>query len=214
MGFIMAKKTETVDVQFKDLEDLGYQQAGTFETSVQQAQYAIAQIPGFPEEVSDEARTKLYTGYRRRFGQKNPAVVYAIINDHYVLATQEHIANNAVQKANIGVDYAYSFSQQEFGKLANTNPALHKLIKDIRDKTSTYCSNRLGDLKRSARKILDAGKERKRSSNKNFSEFVDAFFDDARTRLTSAKSRGDKTADEARFNKAVVAFMTAWKHGA
>jgi hypothetical protein len=215
MGFIMAKKTDTasaVEVQFKDLEDLGYQQAGNYESTQNMAKFAMAQIPDFPESIDDEARSKLYSGYRRRYNQLNPAVVYAVINDHYVLATEEQ-KTQKIELVNIGVDYAFSFSSQEFGKLANTNPNLHEIIKKIRDKTGTYCSNRLNDLKREAKKILNQGKERKRTANKNFNEYVDAFFTEAFDRLKSAKSRGDTTADEKRFNAAKVAFMVAWKHG-
>lgn len=218
MGFIMVKKTNTDNVNsgaidFTDLSDLGYKQASTHDASVSQAKYAIANIAGFPETVPDEARSKLYVGYRRRFAQNNPAVIYAIVGGHYVQASPEHIASNSVEKAEIGVDYAFSFTAQEFGKLANTNPALHGVIKKIRDKTTTYCSNRLGDLKRAGRKILNEGKERKRTGNKNFSEYVDSFFDDAATRLKSAKARGDSTANEERFNKAKAAFITAWRNG-
>lgn len=212
----MAKKTDTVpstDVEFKDLEDLGYQQAGNFESSQSMARFAMAQIPGFPETVTDEARDKLYAGYRKRFSQRNPAQIYAVINDHYVLATEEQ-KNSKIEQVNIGCDYAFSYTSQEFGKLANSNPNLHKLVKDIREKANTYCSNRLGDLKRAAKKILNEGKERKRTANKNFSEYVDAFFTDALDRLKSAKSRGDASADEGRFNNAKAAFMVAWRNKA
>jgi hypothetical protein len=197
----------------KDLEDLGYQQAGTYQASVGQAQYALDNIAGFPDEVPQEARDKLYAGYRKRFSQINPAKTYAVINGHYVTPTEDQLKNPKQERVEIGVDYAFSYSSQEFGKLSSTNAPLHELVKEIREKTSTYCSNRLGDLKRQCRKILNQGKERKRTANKNFSEYVEAFFTDAFDRLKSAKSRGDATADLDRFNKAKVAFMVAWKHG-
>jgi hypothetical protein len=148
-----------------------------------------------------------------KFDTLQPSVCYAVINGHYVLATQEHIKTENVEKVNIGVPYAYSYSAQEFGKLANTNPALHALVKGIREKCSTYCSNRLGDLKRAATKLLNEGKERQRGVNKDFAEFVEAWFKDtAPDRLKSAKNRGDSSADDKRFNEAKVAFMVKWKH--
>lgn len=202
---------KTDEIQIRDLEDLGYKQAGTFETGQAIAQYALNHIPGFPEEISTEARDKLNTGYRKRFSQNNPAKVYVVINGHYLTPTEEQLNNSKVERVNIGVDFAFSFSSQEFGKLSGENPELHRLVKDIRDRVSTYCSNRLRDLKSAAKKILNDGKNRKRTANKNFEEYIEAFLKDAFDRLKSAKARGDKTADLDRFNRAKVAFMVEWK---
>ena len=198
---------------FTSLKDSAFQQAGAHQTLESVARYALTQIKDFPKEVTTEAKDALYEGYRMKFNQLKPEVCYAVINDHYVLATPEHIKADNVEKVNIGIPYAYSYSAQEFGKLANTNPALHALIKEIREKTSTYCSNRLGDLKRAATKILNEGKERNRGVNKDFAEFVEAWFKEtAPDRLVSAKNRGDKSADDKRFAEAKVAFMVKWKH--
>jgi hypothetical protein len=209
-----AKAVESAtQVSFTSLKDSAFQQAGAHQTLESVARYALTQIKDFPKEVPTEAKDSLYEGYRMKFDALQPAVCYAVINGHYVRATQEHINADNVEKVNIGVPYAYSYSAQEFGKLANTNPALHALIKEIREKCSTYCSNRLGDLKRAATRILNEGKERQRGVNKDFSEFVEAWFKDtAPDRLVSAKNRGDSTADAKRFNEAKVAFMVKWKH--
>ena len=196
---------------FTSLKDSAFQQAGAAQTLESVARYAIEKIEGFPKEVPSEAKDELYEGYRMKFDALNPKKTYAVINDHYVLATQEHMDAKNVEKIEVGVAYAFSYSSQEFGKLANTRPALHALIKEVREKCSTYCSNRMGDLKRAANKILNEGKERNRSANKDFAEFVDAWMkDSAPTRLKSAKARGDATADEKRFNEAKVAFMVKW----
>jgi hypothetical protein len=200
-------------VSFTSLKDSAYQQAGAHQTLESVAHYAISKIKDFPKEVPTEAKDEYYEGYRMKFDLLNPSVTHAVINGHYVIATQEHIKNDKVEKVNIGVAYAYSYSAQEFGKLANTNPALHALIKVIREKCSTYCSNRLGDLKRAATRILNEGRDRNRGVNKDFSEFIEAWFKDtAPDRLKSAKNRGDTSADEKRFNEAKVAFMVKWKH--
>lgn len=209
-----AKAVESAtQVSFTSLKDSAFQQAGAHQTLESVARYALTQIKDFPKEVPTEAKDQLYEGYRMKFNALQPAVVYAVINGHYVQATQEHIKNDKVEKVEIGVPYAYSYSAQEFGKLANTNPALHALVKSIREKCSTYCSNRLGDLKRAANRIINEGKERKRTANKDFNEFIEEWFkESAPTRLKSAKSRGDATADEKRWNEAKVAFMVKWKH--
>ena len=211
----MATKAKTVATftqdTFTSLKDSAFQQAGAAQTLESVAQFAIERIKGFPKDVPSEAKDELYEGYRMKFDALNPATVYAVINDHYVLATQEHIEASNVEKVEIGVAYAFSYSSQEFGKLANTRPALHALIKGVREKCSTYCSNRLGDLKRAASRILNEGKERQRSANKDFAEFVmDWLKESAPTRLKSAKARGDTSADEKRFNEAKVAFMVRW----
>ena len=207
---------ETVAVatqeSFASLKDSAYQQAGAHQTLESVARYALGKIDGFPKEVPTEAKDMLYEGYRMKFADLQPDTVYAVINDHYVLATVEHILMDNVEKVSIGVAYAYAYSSQEFGKLANTQPALHKLVQGVREKCATYCSNRLGDLKRAANRILNDGQERTRTANKDFAEFVNAWFKDtAVDRLKSAKSRGDKSADDKRFNEAKVAFMVKWQ---
>ena len=136
------------------LKDLGYKQAQTGDNLDNQAEYALAHIAGFPEDIPSEAREMLYEGYRLRHNEKHPAKVYAVVNDHYILATPEQIKNAKVEKIEIGVAYAFAYSSQEFGKLKNTNPALHGIVKVIRDDVADYCSNRLGDLRRGCKRIL------------------------------------------------------------
>jgi hypothetical protein len=207
-------KTQT-STSFTSLKDAGFQQAGTHSTMADIARYVMSQDATFPAEVSQTVRDALYEGYRLKFSHLNPAKPYAVINDHYVEATQEHLTNDKVEKILVGVEYAFSYSQQEFGKLKNTKPALHALIGGVRDKTVSYCSNRLGDLKRTAKTVLgeDKPKDRKRSANKDFAEFVDEWFKtSAPDRLKSANARGDASADIKRFNDAKVAFMTKWRH--
>jgi len=196
---------------FKSLKDSAFQQAGAAQTLEDVARYVLGLVPGFPKEIPSETRDELYDGYRMKFDALKPAKTYAVINDHIVLATDEHKKAKNVEKIEIGVAYAFSYSSQEFGKLANTRPELHKLLKDVRDDCSTYCSNRLGDLKRAATKILKNGKDRQRGANKDFAEFVEAWFKDtAPDRLKSASARGDSSADSKRFNEAKVAFMVKW----
>lgn len=212
----MAKSAKTAAAftqtpSFTSLKDSAFQQAGAAQTLESVARYAIEKIAGFPADIPSEAKDELYEGYRMKFDALNPKVTYAVVNDHYIRATQEHMDAKNVEKIEIGVAYAFSYSSQEFGKLANTRPALHALIKEVREKCSTYCSNRLGDLKRAARKILSEGQPRQRSANKDFAEWVEIFFKDtAPTRLKSAAARGDSTADQKRWNEAKVAFMVKW----
>ena len=195
---------------FTSLKDLGYQQAKAGDAIDSQAQYALDNIAGFPNEVSPEARAELYEGYRMRCNDNKPPVTYAVIDGNYVIATDEQVKNKKVEKIEIGVAYAFSYSSQEFGKLANTNPALHGLVKKWRSDVSDYCSNRLGDLKIKARKILNKGKTSTRTTL-DFVQSVTKTFDALESSAKVKQSRGDSTADPAKFKTAVTAFWKAYK---
>jgi hypothetical protein len=209
----MAKKVEAAQTepQFLSLKDGAFQQAGAAHTLESFARFVLGQQSGFPKTIAPETRDELYSGYRMKFDSLRPSKMYAVVNDHIVLATEEHKAASNIEKIEIGVAYAYSYSQQEFGKLANTRPALHAIVKPIREACNTYCSNRLGDLKRAATKILNEGKERQRTANKDFAEFVDSWMKEtAPERLKSAKARSDATANQEKFEAARLAFLVKW----
>lgn len=190
------------------LKDLGYQQAKTGDSLESQAQYALGHITGFPNDVPSESKDALYDGYRMRYSERKPAVMYAVVNDHYVLATPEQVANKKVEKIEIGVAYAFAYSPQEFGKLKNTNPALHAIIKVIRDDVADYCSNRLGDLKRAATRLLNKDKGVQRQTL-DFAESVKKVFDQlGKSVKVKAERQKDTTAHPAQFKLAVDAF---WK---
>ena len=209
-------KSQTSTPVFASLKDAGFQQAGAYQTTESVAEFVMSKDPKFPDEVSEVTQTELKEGYKMKFNNIYKPINYAVINDHYVMASPEHLENDKIEKILIGVDYAFSYSSQEFGKLRNTKPALHKIVGEVREKTSTYCSNRFKELKKVAKDIIKArnGESKNdRKANLNFSEFVDEWFKDtAETRLKTAKSRGDATANVERFTNAKIAFMTKWKH--
>jgi len=174
-------------------------------------EYALANITGFPEEISSEAREMVYDGYRLRHSERHPAKVYAVVNDHYVLATPEQVKNAKVEKVEIGVNYAFAFSSQEFGKLKNTNPALHGIIKTIRDDVADYCSNRLGDLSRACKRIL-AKRNGKTVSRKtlDFAESMSTTFEAQERSVKVKQAKGDTTANSAKYALAVKAFWLTY----
>ena len=193
------------------LKDLGYQQAGTGDSLDSQAGYALANIAGFPEDIPSEAKEMIYDGYRMRHNERHPAKVYAVVNDHYVLATPEQIKNAKVEKIEIGVAYAFAYSSQEFGKLKNTNPALHGIIKTIRDDVGDYCSNRLGDLKRACKKIL--AKRNGTTSTRTTLDFAQSMLKAFEAQEKSVKvkqAKGDTTANSAKFALAVKSFWMTY----
>ena len=137
-------------------------------------------------------------------------MVYAVVNDHYVIATPEQIANKKIEKIELTVAYAYSFSSQEFGKLKNTNPSLHKIIGEARDATSTYCSNKIRELKRIAKSLLNVGQTTARESF-NFVESMSKDFEKQEKSCKVKQTRGnDSTADSAKFKLAVKAFWATY----
>ena len=191
--------------------DLGYKQAKHSEGSAEQAQWAIEKSPGFPEtEISPENKAQLFDGYRLRFGENNPGKVYAIINGNYVTATDDMLANKSVEKIQIDVGYAFSMGSHEFGKLKNENHALHAVVKIVRDKANTYCSNRLGDLIREAKRIKNVGKDRARASTVDFNARVMKALEDLGDKCKLATLRLDDTADEQRYKAARIAFLVVW----
>jgi hypothetical protein len=195
---------------FTSLKDLGYQQAKTGDALEGQAQYALDNIVGFPEDVPAEARAELYEGYHLRFNDNNPPITYAVIDGHYVLATEEHKKSKKVEKIEVGVAYAFAYSSQEFGKLVSTNPALHGLVKMWRSDVSDYCSNRLGDLKSKAKKILKKGQPSSRDTL-DFVQSMTKVFTAQEKSVKVKQAKGDTTADPAKFKTAVNAFWTTYK---
>jgi hypothetical protein len=194
---------------FSSIKDFGYQQAKTGDSLVDQAQYALSNFVGFPDDLASEVKAELYSGYQMRYNENNPAKLYAVINDHYVLATEEHANNKKIEKIEVGVAYAYSYSSQEFGKLANTNPALHGLVKAVREKFSTYASNKFGDLKREAKKILNSGKTSTRTTL-DFTQSMTKMFESQDKSVKVKQDRGDTTADLAKYRSAVKAFWSTY----
>jgi hypothetical protein len=209
----MAKQANAVPVadQFtiSSIKDGAYKQAVASDRMRSVAKFVLEHSKGFPETVQDEVKEQLYDGYRLRFNEVNKPEQYAIINDHYVLVNTPELAESR-EKVNIGVDYAFSFTQQQFGKMKNENPYLHAIIKAWRDRVNNYCSNRLADLKRQARTIQNEGKQRERGATADFSKRVVDVLTDLATKCKNAQARGDETADEKKFAVARNAFMTAW----
>ena len=194
---------------YASLTDLGYSQATTSDTLSDQARYAIDKIAGFPADIPAESKAELYKGYQRRYSETHPAVIYAVINGHYVKATPEHEANKAVEKIEVGINYAFSYSSQEFGKLKSTEPEKHEVVGKVRADVLDYCSNRLGDLKRAADKILNKGKKGTRQTL-DFVVSMEKIFSTQEKSVKVKEGKGDTTASVAKFRLAQKAFWTTY----
>ena len=196
-------------VEITSLKDGAYKQARSSDVTISVARYVAEQCPTFCEKsgIPDEVRSQLVEGYRLRYNETHPPVEYAVINDHYILATDDH-AN--CERVRIGVDYAFSFSQQKFGQLKKENPYLYPIIKKERDDVSTYCSNRISDLKVQIKRLQTPTGSKTRGATADFSERVPTVLDDLKDKCKTAHKRGDTTADGKKLKLATDAFMTVW----
>jgi hypothetical protein len=220
----MSKKTSAVpavnanDSTPLSLKDAAYRQAKTEDVTRSLAKYVMQNVPSFPESISDEAKAEIYSGYQMRFSENNPDTEYVVVGGNYVRAEDLAEIPEKAERINVGVGYVMSFTQQAFGSMANAkspsyNPALHGLLKTLRDKISKYCSNTYKKLVKVVLEIQNEGKPRTRTQADAFSTYLDKTFDTMQKRCRTAKTqRGDDTANFERFTKAKVAFMAVWNH--
>ena len=199
----------TVSTEFTSLQDMAYNQAKTGDMLQNMANYAKANIAGFPESVTDEGKAELYAGYRQRYNEVLGTQRYAIIDNVYIPVEAIGDIKEAKEHVDINVAYAYSFTQQQFGQLSSKNPQLHSLIKQVREKTAIYCSNRLSDLKKYAKGEKVKGS---RPQALVFDDWLKETFITIRARAKTAKQRGEDI-DEKKLGKAIVEFNVAYNHG-
>jgi len=193
------------------IKDAAYRFARAGETATHLATYVMGQDPSFPAETSAELKADLFAGFMVRahelWGQD-----YFTRGESGVLVKAGNSLDGKAEyprgSTTLSLSYCYSFSQQEFGQLKNKDPQLHGLVKLIRDKFSKYASNNLSALKRSANNILNEGKTRERGATKAFTQSMTDMFADYDKRVKNAESRGDDTANPAKFRTARDAF---WK---
>jgi len=211
----MAQTNLSVDPNsFVSLTDLGYKQAGNSDTLRSMARYALDKIVGFPEEINETDKASLFAGYMLKYNDNNPKLEYVNIDGHYVgydtlNDKQKKLAENN-ERIFIGVEYAMSYSRQQFGSLKDTEPAKHTIIKKWRDDYSDYSNNRFKDLVRKAKELLNGGKKRERGATKWFDVRVSEILDDLKSKCKTAQSRGDSTADIKALNDAITAFNAVW----
>lgn len=192
-----ANKTPTV-ASFKDA---GYQSARSGETMASIAKWVLEQNPVFLDSPSDEEKAELREGWALRWQELNPVKKYS--------ADWVPSEKGAIE---VTLAYCLSYSQQAFGQMKNDNPVQHGVIKQIRDAFSKYCSNRMGDLKREVRRVLNEGKTSTRQQAKQYDEFLKDLFDTAKSRCKTAHARGDATApSEVALRMAIDAFYAKLK---
>ena len=175
------------------------------------AKMALEKIKGFPvlADVSEENIQSLRDGYAIAYKEVFKPVTYAVINGHYVQASQEHISNDKVEKIELTLDYCLSFTTHEIGTVFKENPALKALIRKERDDQSTYISTKIKRLVAKANEILKkmAGETTKREKVL-FNVTVAKFFDAQEKSVKVKEKGGYPSANPAKFLTAMEAF---WK---
>jgi hypothetical protein len=220
------KKTavEVNTINPTSLEDLGFKHGGALKTAKELAKWALDNVTGFPNDVSADDVLKIRKGYLHRYSLDNPSKSYVVVEDKLCLENDLVLSGidipKTAERRNIGVDYAFSFTSVEAGKLKENESepkGTYDLVKKIRYDANQYTSNCYGKLVTAgneAKKERD-GVKKERKANLDFHESLydkdKGFLAQMQVRCKNAKAKGDVTADEKRLNKAIIAFNVAYK---
>lgn len=192
------------------LQDFGYKVAGYADTGLGYGTWAAKNIPGFPDNVSDETKAEVFAGFIHRkadlMGADGKSRKYRKEGpDNYVPVPADDTSADTV---NINVGYAMAYSSQQFGSLRKAQPNLHRLVKEVRDEVNKYCSNKWQYLIRLYREANKPARER--SVNKSFAEYIDETLAAMTKRHKTALARGDTTAPtKTALAQACAAFKSA-----
>jgi hypothetical protein len=168
------------------------------------AQYAVDNGVS-SDKLSDEHKAALSDGFRLRFNSNNPAKAYSKEGEDVYVPMEKGTTV-------IGIDVAMSYTTHAFGQLKGTRPNFHGIIKDWRDRFSTYASQKLGRLIAAIKAIENenAGITKTRNANKEFMVWTNETLDCIKTRNKNARAKGDTTAlSDAQISKAIDAFKIA-----
>ena len=204
----------TLDVVIPtSVKDAAYKFAKTGETSATIARYVMDNDAAFPDEVSKELKADLNAGFMLRASELWGDEFYKIGDGGtYIPLGNSIVLKNETPKGSIrvGLSYCFAMSQQEFGQLKNKDPQLHSIVKPMRDKFSKYSHNNITALKLAARSLLNDGKSKARTGNKNFVDALIEMFITFDKRVLNAEARTDATASSLNYRMAKDAFWNAY----
>jgi hypothetical protein len=195
------------------VKDAAYKFAKTSETSATIARYVMDNDASFPDEVSKELKADLNAGFMLRASELWGDEYYKIGDGGtYIPLGNSIVLKNETPQGSIRISLSYCFamSQQEFGQLKNKDPQLHSIVKPMRDKFSKYSHNNITALKLAARSLLNDGKSKARTGNKNFVDALIEMFITFDKRVLNAEARTDATASALNYRMAKDAFWTAY----
>lgn len=186
--------------EVRSMKDAGYQSAVTLDNISTIARFVVTQFPNFAEIQSDDAMKDLREGWALRYSELHPGQRY----------TQEWNpipdgAKDIEGMVTVTLAFALELSQQEFGKLKNTEPLKHGAIKSMRDGFSDYVSEKKKALIAAIKKL--DGKTRTRQQADDWKVAFTKTLDSYEKRCKAAAKRGDKSApDAAKYRLAVQRF--------
>ena len=202
-----------INQSYKSLREFAYANAGHDDQNVIDAQWALDNIKGFPSAINDTDKDELITGYKERYSKViDKPTTYAVIGEHLVIPTPEQLTDKKVEKVIFSYEIAVNYTPHEMGKMRIASPNKHKILATLREKGSTYASNKLKALIVKANAIVNDGKGRQRGETAEFTARVSKTLKDLQDKCKTANSRGDPTADQALFSKATLAFLKVWNH--
>ena len=195
------------------VKDAAYKFARAGETSASIARYIMDNDASFPDEVSKELKADLNAGFMLRATELWGDQFYKLGDGgtYIPMGNSIELKNVAPEKSiRIGLSYCFAMSQQEFGQLKNKDPQLHGIVKPMRDKFSKYAHNNIAALKLAARSLLNDGKTKARTGNKNFVDALTEMFATFDKRVLNAEARLDSTASPINYRMAKDAFWSAY----
>lgn len=212
----------TFNPSVTSVSDGAYQQAKLHGTTRDLVSSMMGLIPGLgsnDDALTDDIKVELKKGYALRWAEENPARYFVAVDGNWIecKTEEEMMGHKKAQKFVLDVHTAFALHQQAFGALKNEEPQKHAIIKDVRDRFNKYASNRMGDLKRDAKRLYNErnGIQRERTGSALFMDWLLAPEKGGlaviRQRCVNAVAKKDDTADTAKIDKAIAAFKSALK---
>lgn len=199
-------------------KNIGYKFAGNLTSNRELAYDVLNQYPNVVDEMPKELQQDLEAGIEQRFIENNPKFnqAYLFNNGSYLPLDAEQLASAKKAKKEVlemSVGFAMSFTQQSFGQLNTSNKPLHGIVKDVRDARSRYVPRTFKKFVALLTEVYNEkiGKVTARKPVGLFDDRLKDTFSTLRKQCVNAKTRGDTTADEARFARATKAFEKEWK---
>jgi hypothetical protein len=219
----MAKNANVVnEVSVKNLQDLAMQHANALGKVKALAIWGLGNIKGFPENISADDTEQLQLGYRHKYSLDHPAVEYVIVEGNYLKVSDCQIQGieipSKAERVHFGVDYAFSFNQNEAGRLKDTHSEfVYNIVKGIRTACNKYVSNTLNNLISEGvkQKKLSEGIVPERKANLDLFDWVyceKGPIESMKLRAKNALAKKTVTQDEVKkLNNAIIAFNVALK---
>jgi hypothetical protein len=189
--------TESV-VTFNSLKDASYKFALIGETAKSVAEYVVGECPNFLQEVPKEVEAQLIAGWMLRKQE-------LMNDDHKIRTFNTEWIPDPKGGNRVTLDYVYSFSQQEVGRMRIADPVKHGIVTEVRNEFSKYKNEKMKALKTAIRNLNPSN--RKRAENKDFNSFISDTMTAILDKAKSVNARNsDKTCDPVKTRMAVDAF--------